>query len=143
MIFTAGLIIYHVGLVLNNITTKEELKGLFNNPYGNRYTQTWKKNCEKVFCPRLPKKSLLDRMRDKLINVRNQPEKIVSEHEVFKKLDDMWKDIWGETYKDKVKKVQNNNYDHDFTKLQPKYSVEISAGTPRTQISNPSMKRGW
>ena len=83
----------------------------------------------------------MDKARD--VAAGNQPEKIVSEHEVFKKLDDMWKDIWGETYKDKVKKVQNNNYDHDFTKLQPKYSVEISAGTPRTQISNPSMKRGW
>jgi hypothetical protein len=85
--------------------------------------------------------SSMDKARE--VSALNQPEKITDEGDVFKKLDDMWKDIWGETYKDKLKKVQNKNYDFDATKLQPKYSVELSAGSPRTHITNPPMKRGW
>lgn len=83
----------------------------------------------------------MDKARD--IAAGNQPEKITSQENVFRKIDDMWKDIWGETYKDKLKKVQNKNYDFDATKLQPKYSVDLSAGAPRTHITNPPIKRGW
>ena len=37
MIFVTGLLIYHMGLVYKNLTTKEELGGFFENFYGNPY----------------------------------------------------------------------------------------------------------
>lgn len=37
MIFVTGLLIYHIGLVLKSLTTKEELGGFFENFYGNPY----------------------------------------------------------------------------------------------------------
>ena len=59
MLFTTGLIIYHVKLVDNDITTKEELKKLFVNPFNNPYTRKRKINWKNVLCPKLKKKSLL------------------------------------------------------------------------------------
>jgi len=59
MLFTTGLIIYHVKLVDNDITTKEELKKLFANPFNNPYKRKRKINWKNVLCPKLKKKSIL------------------------------------------------------------------------------------
>ena len=37
MIFVTGLLIYHIKLTCKNITTKENLKGLYQNAFGNPY----------------------------------------------------------------------------------------------------------
>jgi hypothetical protein len=37
MIFVTGLLIYHTSLIINNLTTKEELGGIYKNYFGNPY----------------------------------------------------------------------------------------------------------
>lgn len=63
MIFTTGLLIYHSKLVSNNMTTKEELKKFFINPFGNPYKRKCCTNCSNVLCPRKNKKSLLNLLK--------------------------------------------------------------------------------
>ncbi len=60
MIFTTNLLIYHTGLVNNNMTTKEELKKHFQNPYGDFYQRNCSLNWKNVICPVINKKSILD-----------------------------------------------------------------------------------
>ena len=60
MIFTTNLLIYHTGLVNNNMTTKEELKKHFQNPYGDFYQRNCSLNWKNVICPIINKKSILD-----------------------------------------------------------------------------------
>ncbi|MCQ2816103.1 MAG: hypothetical protein MJ252_02445 [archaeon] len=60
MAFTTGLLFYHTNLVLNNSTTKEELKHFHENPFGNPYKRNTKRNCKTVLCPMVNKKSILD-----------------------------------------------------------------------------------
>ena len=65
MIFTLGLLIYHIQLVINNITTKEELGHAFNKVTGNPYDRSFKRNIRIVFCPIIPKQPLLGIMIEK------------------------------------------------------------------------------
>ena len=60
MIFTTGLLIYHIKIVRNNMTTKEELKKYFINPFANPYQRSTKKNFSSVLFPQLGKKDLID-----------------------------------------------------------------------------------
>lgn len=77
MIFTTGLLIYHSRLVSNNMTTKEELKQFFLNPFGNPYKRKCCTNCLNVLCPRKNKKSLLDILKweNEKTNVPKTPNK--------------------------------------------------------------------
>ncbi len=45
MLFTTGLIIYHIGLIIKNKTTKEEIKKLIQIKIGNPYDRGLSKNC--------------------------------------------------------------------------------------------------
>ena len=63
MIFTTELLIFHIKMVLNNITTKEELKKLFKNPFDNPYTRSIGKNLKFIICPKKAKMSLVDLLR--------------------------------------------------------------------------------
>lgn len=60
MLFTTGLLIYHSKLVSKNMTTKEELKKYFDNPFGDIYTRNFQRNCQNVLFPKLANKSILD-----------------------------------------------------------------------------------
>ena len=60
MIFTTGLLLYHIKIVKNNMTTKEELKKYFVNPFGNPYHRNSKYNFSYVLSPKIGKKSLID-----------------------------------------------------------------------------------
>ena len=73
MLFTTGLIIYHVKLVDNDITTKEELKKLFSNPFDNPYKRKRKFNWKNVLCPKIKKKSILKILmwKDEKVNEKN------------------------------------------------------------------------
>jgi hypothetical protein len=66
MVFTCGLLIYHVTLVCRNITTKEELKNTFRNQIGNPYRKTCGVNIKKVLCPRLSQPDLLKKIQMKI-----------------------------------------------------------------------------
>ena len=60
MIFTTGLLIYHIRIVRNNMTTKEELKKYFLNPFANPYQRSTKNNFTSVLFPQVGKKDLID-----------------------------------------------------------------------------------
>ena len=60
MIFTTGLLIYHIRIVRNNMTTKEELKKYFLNPFTNPYQRSTKNNFTSVLFPQVGKKDLID-----------------------------------------------------------------------------------
>ena len=60
MIFTTELLFFHMRLIFNNITTKEELKKLFKNPFGNPYKRENSKNFNSILFPKKPKMSLID-----------------------------------------------------------------------------------
>ena len=67
MIFTTGLLIYHFGLIRHNLTTKEELKNVYNNPFGNPFKSSIFKNIKSIICPLVSRPSLLEKMRANLI----------------------------------------------------------------------------
>lgn len=60
MIFTTELVIYHTRLILNNITTKEDFKLFFQNPFGNPYKRETCKNFHDTLFPEKSKNDLLD-----------------------------------------------------------------------------------
>ena len=49
MLFTTGLIIYHINLILRNITTKEEIKKLLKVKIRNPYDRGYSKNCNEFW----------------------------------------------------------------------------------------------
>jgi hypothetical protein len=60
MIFTTGLLIFHIRMVATNTTTKEELKHFFTNPFGNPYHRNLYYNFKSIIFPKKPKMSLID-----------------------------------------------------------------------------------
>lgn len=60
MIFTTELLIFHIRLVINNRTTKEELKFLFLNPFGNPFKRGLSFNFSKIIFPEKAKMSLIN-----------------------------------------------------------------------------------
>ena len=68
MTFTTPLFIYHTKLIINNCTTKENMKGLFVNPFGNIYKRNVQTNCKNVLCPRMHFDSILKRLKWKSEN---------------------------------------------------------------------------
>jgi palmitoyltransferase ZDHHC9/14/18 len=63
MIFTTELLIFHIRMVLNNVTTKEELKKFFKNPFDNPYTRSIGRNLKFIICPKKAKMSLVDLLK--------------------------------------------------------------------------------
>jgi hypothetical protein len=70
MIFTTGLLIYHTNLVVNNLTTKDEINGTYDNEMGNPWNQGCRRNYRGIMCPLNQKPSLL-----KSIEVNSKKEK--------------------------------------------------------------------
>lgn len=66
MLFITGLLGYHIYLVSQNITTKEELKNSFGgSPAGNPYYKSCSDNWLSLFCcVRVPKKSTFDLVKE-------------------------------------------------------------------------------
>ena len=60
MIFTTGLLFFHIRMVVNNITTKEELKKFFKNPFGNLYQRSKSINIKSIIFPKKSKMALID-----------------------------------------------------------------------------------
>ena len=63
MIFTSELLFFHIKLIFNNKTTKEELKKLFQNPFGNIFKRESLFNFRNILLPKKPKKSLVDLLK--------------------------------------------------------------------------------
>ena len=63
MCFITGLLYYHIRLIINNITTKEELRKAFNNSQGNLYRRSFWKNVKNVLNPQTKKHNILEILR--------------------------------------------------------------------------------
>lgn len=92
MIFVTGLFIYHCGLVFNNLTTKEELGGFYENFYGNPYNRIKvKESIKDAFCPSVAIPSMLDTLELNEM-LKNKKEEIVDnrpEIEMMKNKNDL------------------------------------------------------
>ena len=62
--FTIGLFIYHTYLILNNTTTKEVLKKIWNNKFGNPYKRDLNYNLYNSILPEIKRYSILDILRN-------------------------------------------------------------------------------
>ena len=62
--FVLGLLFYHTKLVCTNTTTKEMLKKLWNNPFGNGYNRNMEYNVINTLDPEIKKYSILDILRN-------------------------------------------------------------------------------
>lgn len=83
MCFVTSLLIFHTYLVINNITTKEELKKSFRSPFNNPYTRKGLfgvHNSLLIFFPKLNIKTILDELSVNSKSTRN----ISSESNVIK-----------------------------------------------------------
>jgi len=72
-----GLCVYHTALIKNNLTTKEELKDVYQPPQGNPFKRSFFKNIQNAFFSNLPKISLLDKMKQKAVKKKNSISKKV------------------------------------------------------------------
>ena len=63
MIFTTGLLIFHIKIVKVDKTTKEELKKLFLNPFSNPYQRSKKQNFKNALIPNIKTTSILDELK--------------------------------------------------------------------------------
>ena len=80
--FTLGLLFYHTRLVITNTTTKEMLKFIWKNPFGNSYNRNFGYNLYNVITPEIKKYSLLDILRNgkKMSNLeRIEREKMIQQ----------------------------------------------------------------
>ena len=63
LVFILGLLIYHTNLVITNTTTKEMLKLLWDNPFGNGFNRNFEYNFYNSLFPEIKKYSILDILR--------------------------------------------------------------------------------
>lgn len=79
MVFTTALLFFHINLIINNITTKEELKRFFINRHGNIF---WRQkilvNIKNSLFPKVSKFSLID-ILEKNRNIFQEQKKYISE----------------------------------------------------------------
>ena len=81
MIFTTGLLLYHINIIKYDKTTREELKKLFLNPFFNPYQRSTKQNLKNVLIPNIKSTSILDELN----NNKNNYKKFIKEIEKLKK----------------------------------------------------------
>ena len=63
MIFTTGLLIYHIKIIKFDKTTREELKKLFVNPFLNPYERSTKQNLKNILLPNIKRTSIIDELK--------------------------------------------------------------------------------
>jgi hypothetical protein len=68
LLFIVGLLFYHIKLINNNITTKEDLKNYWNIPFGNLFERNKLLNWKNALFPIIQKYSILSILRRDLKN---------------------------------------------------------------------------
>ena len=63
MIFTTGLLIFHINIIKFDKTTREDLKKLFLNPFSNPYQRNTKQNLINILIPNIKRTSILDELK--------------------------------------------------------------------------------
>jgi len=114
MIFTTGLLIFHINIIKFDKTTREELKKLFLNPFSNPYQRTLKQNLKHILIPNIKRTSILDELKS-------------NKNEYIKYLESNEK-------KQKGKKKENDINVSDTTDI----SIEIDNGSCKAQKTNKS-----
>ena len=99
-------------LILSNTTTKEQLKKLFENPFGNKFRRWASFNFKYILFPNKPKKSLPDLLKfgeEKGISSRNTS---IEEEISFNQFDinniDSNRDLKIQVKKNKENEISNN-----------------------------------
>ena len=89
LLFTLSLVIFHYKLVFNNITTKEELKKLFVNPFKNPFNRfKIKINAKNILNPKINKQNILEFLTKKPTktykqNMKTKNKSNISENQVL------------------------------------------------------------
>jgi len=113
MIFTTGLLIFHINIIKFDKTTREELKKLFLNPFSNPYQRTLKQNLKHILIPNIKRTSILDELKSN----KNEYIKYLESNEKLK-----------------GKKKENDENVSDTTNI----SIEIDNGSSKAQKTNKS-----
>ena len=118
LIFIFGLLLYHIKLILDNTTTKEDLKNCWDHPPGNPFQRGTKLNYKNALFPEIKKYSILNILRKEVKGVlfsSNEDNNNTSvnlsnnnERKIRKKLTGM---------NFKSKKAKNNGGDASFVNL--------------------------
>ena len=69
LLFIFGLLFYHIKLITKNITTKEDLKNYWNNPFGNPFNRNKIYNWKNSLFPLIKKYSILNILRKEVNDV--------------------------------------------------------------------------
>ena len=107
MIFTTGLLIYHLKIMKVNITTKEELKKLFSNPFLNPFQRSVKENIKNIFLPNICKKSIIDELKE------NKNSYILYKNKKSSSTEEEEEEEEKEEVKEKTKSVEITNISED------------------------------
>ena len=117
MIFTTGLLIFHIRMVANNITTKEELKKFFINPFGNPYQRNKSFNFKSIIFPKKPKMGLID-----ILNYNKNMNELQNKY---------YKDLHKKKKEKEEKKQEDQNelnisFDNNINNINSKDKFEIN-----------------
>ena len=117
LIFIFGLLFYHMKLIHNNSTTKEDLKNYWDHPQGNPYQRGKKLNWKNALFPEIKKYSILDILRKEINEVLflSHDENSISISLNKNKERKIRKKLTGKNLK--LKKINNNNSDLSFANL--------------------------
>ena len=126
MIFVTGLFIYHTKLILKNVTTKEDIKKFWENPWGNPYFRNDKKiNAKNSLFPLKQKKSLIDIFKEGFSNKTTEEEKEEIKVEVKKNKEE--NNIYNNLNKSPVKNI-------DEKRNNKNNKIELSTGITGNKI---------
>jgi hypothetical protein len=146
MIFTTGLLIYHIKIVRNNMTTKEELKKYFINPFANPYQRSTKKNFSSVLFPQLGKKDLIDilnyneeiyeRQKDYILKNRKKKDDKV-EIEEKQTVDEIKPDSKDKLKDEDIKiNITNEDIDNGNVDSKERFDIKEKETNPGEQYEN-------
>ena len=146
MTFVTGLFIYHTKLVLNNISTKEEIKKLVHSPIGNPYNRGAGYNCSEFLCRNNPEYNTLKQLNNIIVDEKSSIDSR-KEKNIFNEFDDFNKnDLSSEkrglmnknkkenNFVDINSKTSNNKYDRES-----KISKSIEMNSNEIKVLNSTL----
>jgi hypothetical protein len=139
MVFTTGLLIFHIKIIKMNKTTREELKKLFVNPFNNPYNRTLKENLKNILFPNISKKSLIDELKEnkkdyiKYMNKKKEEDKENGDINNNKVNDNKKDNISEKPYKNKDNK---NIFNKNGKKNENKYNKEDNKSDNTSTITD-------
>ena len=109
MIFTTGLLIFHIKIIKVNKTTREELKHFFLTPFLNPFQRNTKENLKNGLIPNISKNSLLDELKKNKIKYLKYIEEVNKEETEREKLNKKLKQKELDISSDDIKNINNEN----------------------------------